>query len=186
MMPDATVGLRSKTGRAIAVALHGKQSAPEFVLREEIALADDATRQPYHDVMELPWSESVAAVRPAIEMIRNIAIRSLEGLISAVHARGFDVAAIAVVGPGDRALERIGNPHIRAHAAEGVLFRRVLEEAAAAMRLRCRGMSDPASEIGRTRAEITRNLARLGRAAGPPWRSDEKAAATAAWIALGR
>lgn len=34
-----------------------------------------------------------------------------------------------VVGSAPRSLDRIGNQHIRAHAAEGILFRRVLEVA---------------------------------------------------------
>ena len=185
--PRAAIGIKSKTGRAIAVALRGPRSNPEFVLREEIALSDKrrpATQQPYHEVMELPWPDALIAVTPSIDAIREIAIRSLSDLISDLKARGVEVAEIGVVGPPDRLLEKIGNPHIRAHAAEGVLFRRVIEEAATAVGIRSRSVRDPAAEVTASAREIKAVLARLGRAAGAPWRSDEKSAATAAWLAL--
>jgi len=75
-------------------------------------------------------------------------------------------------------LGRIGNEHIRAHAAEGVLFRRVLEVAAERNGVVCRGFSD--KELGAPNAKIKA----LGKKAGPPWRADERAAAMAAWLAL--
>ena len=182
MKQDIVIGLKSKTGRAIAVALSGPP--PGFILREEVAISDSrrpATRQPYHEVMELPWSESVIAVQPTIEAIEEIATQSLAKLMESIEGR---VSRIAIVGPADRKLERIGNPHIRAHAAEGVLFRRVLEVAAKANRCRSVSFVDPRDELKRGAAEIQRVLMKLGKAAGSPWRSEEKSAAMAAWAVL--
>lgn len=170
------IGLKSKTGRAIAVALSG--TTPEFLLRREIALSDarrPATTQPYHEVMELPWSDAMVAVLPTIAAIEEIATASLRALIQSLDRR---IAGIAIVGPADRKLERIGNPHIRAHAAEGVLFRRVLEVAAKANGCRSWSFVDPPRDQG--------VLTALGKAAGSPWRSEEKAAAMAAWAVLTR
>lgn len=111
----AAIGIKTRTGRAVAVAL----SRPsEFICREEMTLCDESTQQPYHNVMELPWTDSLIAVKPAIAAIEKIAAAELRRLIDNVESRGYEVAAIAVVGPADRKLERIGNPHIRAHAAE--------------------------------------------------------------------
>jgi hypothetical protein len=182
-----TVGLKSKTGRAIAVALSEPASSPEFILREELPLSDSrrpATMQPYHEVMALPWSDALVAVQPTIKAIEAIATASLAKLIESLESRGCRVTAVAVVGPADRKLERIGNPHIRAHAAEGVLFRRVLEIAAQANRCRSRSFVDPASELKRPLSKVTKVLAALGKSAGSPWRSDEKSAAMAAWAAM--
>jgi hypothetical protein len=81
------------------------------------------------------------------------------------------ICAIGIVGAPDRALEAIASPHIRAHAAEGVLFRRVLERAAEKQQVVWAAYSD-------------RELEEFGRAVGRPWRADEKAAATSAWLAL--
>ena len=71
-----------------------------------------------------------------------------------------------------------------------MLFRQVLEHAAAAERIASRSFSDKAvtecalSEMKLSRAQFASHMKTLGTQAGPPWRSDEKAAATAAWIAL--
>lgn len=177
-MKRATIGLRAKTGRAIAVAL----SAPRgFILREEVVLCDASTKQPYHDVMELPWIQSIVAVRPAIATIEKIAARELRRLIDEVSSRGYQVDCIAVVGPADRNLERIGNPHIRAHAAEGVLFRAVIEKAAKSNRVASRAFVDPSTELT---AAQKKSVEEMKKVAGSPWRADEKSAAMAAMALL--
>ncbi|HYS54907.1 MAG TPA: hypothetical protein VER58_14210 [Thermoanaerobaculia bacterium] len=183
----AAIGIKSKTGRAIAVVLSESTAHPEFVCRQELKLSDKkipATMQPYHEVMEMPWSESVTAVKPAIAAIEKIAAASLRKLMDVVESRGLRVACVAVVGPKDRQLERIGNPHIRAHAAEGVLFRAVVEKAAAANDCPSRAFVDPTTELPEPSGRVKSVLAEYGKAAGSPWRADEKTAAIAAWVAL--
>src|SRR5262249_45931417 len=96
--------------------------------------------------------------------------------------KGFVVSAVGVVGSPDRKLEKIGNSHIRAHAAEGILFRRVLEIAANEQGLKWRSFSDRAFELESLKWKTT--LAPLGPAAGKPWRVDERLAAAAACLAL--
>jgi len=178
-MKRAVIGVKSKTGRAIAVAL---ATPKEFLCREELTLADpNATVGPYHEVMELPWSESIVAVRPAIATIEKIAVRELRRFIDAIKSRGYDVDCVAVVGPADRNLERIGNPHIRAHAAEGVLFRAVIENAAKSNRIESRAFVDPAKELNASQKKVIEQMKAV---AGTPWRADEKSAAMAAVIAL--
>jgi len=92
-----------------------------------------------------------------------------------MSALGF--RAKRVVGAPAKNLGRIGNEHIRTHAAEGVLFRRVLE-VAERNGVACRGFAE--TELGAPDAKIEA----LGKKAGPLWRADERAAATAAWLAL--
>jgi hypothetical protein len=41
-----------------------------------------------------------------------------------------------------------------------------------------------ASDLGLPADKLTRRLAEMGRALGPPWRQDEKFATLAAWLAL--
>ena len=174
----ATIGIKSKTGRGIAVAL----AAPlEFICREELTLCDQKTRQPYHDVMELPWSESIVAVKPAIATIEKIAARELRRLIRNVESRGYEVVSIGVVGPADRQLERIGSPHIRAHATEGVLFRAVLETATKANRIESKSFENPAEALT---AKEKKTIGDMGKIAGSPWRAEEKSAAMAACAML--
>lgn len=191
MSRTAAIGLRARTARAIAVVLGEPATSPEFVLRDELTLADEdmpATLQPYHEVMELPWSESLIAVQPTIDAIQEIASACMTKLIRDLQSKDIRVKAIAVVGSTNRPLERMGNPHIRAHAAEGILFRRVLEIAAKESRCACHGFGDELDKIAKAelKSDVKKTLGRLGKIAGPPWRSDEKSAAIAAWIALAR
>ncbi len=188
-----SLGLRAKTARAIAVVLGGTIDAPLVLAKLEITLADPkipATTQPYHEVMYLPWEESQRAVNKSAAAIEAIARKALARLIKELQAEGMRVCGAGIVGAKDRDQARIGNYHIRAHAAEGVLFRRVLDQAADANGLKRRTFSDreldqtAANELGAASAGVKRMVNDLGRTLAPPWRADEKQAATAAWLVL--
>ncbi len=193
-MKTVSIGFRAKTGKAIAVALAAGDTVPEFVGRWNVLLHDPdipATFQPHHEVMELPWPEAQRAVRPFQRRIEKIAAAVLAELTGDLKQRGFQLSSVGVAGSPDRNLEKLGNFHIRAHAAEGILFRKVIEAAAAKRRLQWRGFSDrnilqtAGAELGLKDEQIGSVLAGIGRAAGRPWRQDERAAAIAAWLAPG-
>src|SRR6266850_1841761 len=140
-----SIGLRAKTARAIAVVLGGTTEAPLVLTKLEIRLTDPklpATAQPYHEVMDLPWEESQRAVRKYAAAIERIAKQALAELLEERRWNGRKIAGAGIVGAPDRDLARIGNPHIRAHAAEGVLFRRVLDLAAQSNGLKWQVFSD--------------------------------------------
>ena len=188
-----TIGLRAKTGRAIAVVLGGTTESPSVVTKFEVLLTEPkipATFQPYHEVMEIPWEESQKAVQKFVRAIESVARSSLASLIKKLGSQGLTVKGIGVVGSRDRDLARIGNYHIRAHAAEGILFRHVLELAAETNKVKSRSFSDrdldqnAASELEFTKATLKRRLNEMGKSLAPPWRTDEKQAATAAWLVL--
>ncbi len=188
-----SIGLRAKTARAIAVVLGGPSDSPIVLRKLEIALADPkvpATAQPYHEVMDLPWAESQKAVRKSARAIEIIAQKALARLIKELQSAGMIVSGVGIIGAKDKDLARIGNFHIRAHAAEGVLFRRVLDLAADANSLSRRTFPDrdfdslTKTELGAQSATLKRMLDDLGRTLSPPWRTDEKQAATAAWLVL--
>src|SRR5262245_43199785 len=144
-MRHASIGFRAKTGRAIAVAVSLDGSTPVFVGRWEVTLHDPripATGQPYHEVMDLPWPEAQARAIPYERQIETIAIDALKHLWNELHENSFTLTAVGVVGSPPRNLLKIGNPHIRAHAAEGILFRRVLEIAAQQSELHCSSFSE--------------------------------------------
>jgi|SRR5436305_3298248 len=192
---EVTVGLRARTARAIAVALAGTREAPVAVRRTELSFlspTSPATFQPYHAVLDLPWPEAKVAVREAAAAIEELATAALGALVGEIRARAYSVRGLGIVGAPERNLEAIGNPHIRAHAAEGVLFRQVLEVAARANGLSARSFPErdlarlAVTELGLANGRLDARLAELGRAVGRPWRADEKAAATAAWLVLAR
>jgi hypothetical protein len=191
--PAVSIGLRAKTARAIAVVLGGPAASPIVIKRAELILWDPAmpaTNQPYHEVMDLPWEQSKVAVQKSALRIESIASKALGDLIRDVTVEGFTVCGAGIAGAGNRKLDKIGSTHIRAHAAEGVLFRHALEVAAATNRLRSASFDErtleqtAASELRRSVDDLKVRLAEMGRAIGSPWRADEKSAALAAWLAL--
>jgi hypothetical protein len=189
------IGLRAKTGRAIAVVVGGSPESPVVLRKSELKLIDPKvphTAQPYHAVMELRWEESQKAVRQSAHAIERVARTALAGLVKELQANGSMVRGVGVIGSKDRDLARIGNYHIRAHAAEGILFRRVLELAAEREGLPTRTFADSelekiaSSELNVSPAAIKQTLKNLGRPLDPPWRTDEKFSALAAWLMLRR
>jgi hypothetical protein len=187
------IGLRSKTGRAIVVVLGGAADSPIVLVKKEIKLVDPkvpGTAQPYHEVMDLPWEESQRAVHKYVRAIENVAAKELARLINQITKDGATVIGAGIVGAKDRDLARIGNNHIRAHAAEGVLFRAVLEFAAEKNSLSRRTFGDrdfvaiTKAELGKKHASLARKIDDLRRSVAPPWRTDEKQAALAAWLVL--
>ena len=100
------------------------------------------------------------------------------------------VRKIGVVGSPDRDLSKIGGAHVRAHAAEGILFRSVLERAADALRISCRSVREKdlpsiaGKELRLSARQLKAGLAEFGRELGSPWRTDQKSAAVAAWLSL--
>ena len=188
-----SIGLRAKTGRAIAVVLGGSIETPVVLLKTEIKLVDPkvpGTAQPYHEVMDLPWEESQRAVRKYAAAIERTAQKALARLIEEQRLNGRKIIGVGIVGAPDRDLARIGNPHIRAHAAEGVLFRRVLDLASQSNGLKWQVFSDRnfdetiAERLGAKYSRVKQSLSELGRSISPPWRADEKQAAMAAWFVL--
>ena len=188
-----TIGLRAKTGRAIAVVIGGQTDSPRVLRRVEVKLSDPAfpeTFQPYHEVLDLSWDKAKVAVRKIASKIEKLASKEIARLVRDVQTAGLIVSAVGIVGAGDRNLEKIGSTHIRAHAAEGVLFREVLEAGAAANDLSSRRFDERSLdetaeiELKLPIAKIKAHLAQMGREAGSPWRADEKAAAIAAWLVL--
>jgi len=140
--------------------------------------------------MDLTWEESQRAVRKYAAAIERTAQKALARLIEEQRSNGREIVGVAIVGAPDRDLARIGNPHIRAHAAEGVLFRRVLDLASQSNGLKWQVFSDrnfdetTAEKLGAKHSRVKQSITELGRSISPPWRADEKQAAMAAWFVL--
>jgi len=187
------LGFRVKSGYAIAVALAGSAGPPAPLLRAHVALSDptvEETKQPYHDGFGTA-QEDPAVIARLTSIVERCAQRSIHELLTSDRfgggaCRGAALVVGSVIDPAT-----VGNPHIRAHAHEGRLFRMVLEQALRANHVECSIIVDKRlaveapAKLRRSEADIKLLVGQLGRALGGPWRADEKAAATAAWIALG-
>ena len=193
LLQPSSLGLRTKTAKAIAILLSGSAKAPQAIHRAELILSSPtipATYQPYHAVMSLPWNDAQIFVQKSAAAIESLATQALASLLLDAKSRGFTVERISIVGAPERRLESIGSPHIRAHAAEGVLYRHSLEVAAAANGLQSTALVEKGflaradADLGCPSGVFGATLARLGQEFGRPWRADEKMAAAAAWLAL--
>jgi hypothetical protein len=189
---NAVIGFRVKSGRAIAVLLAGTAQSPQVLDRRTIDLCDPAipeSRQPYHAGMgKLQTDET--KVEQLRKLVQRAAQRSLNELIEGYRKSGHRIRAVALVIGSDIDPATVSNPHIRAHAREGRLFRTALEEAIGPWDFPCSVIverhlySRAADVLRRSQPELKRLVAELGQTVGSPWRADEKTGALAAWLVL--
>src|SRR5262245_49870985 len=129
------IGLRIKSGYAIAIVLTGRAESPTIVSRRIVELSDPKiieTRQPYHNGFGTEHEDPREIARRAT-IIDRCAKKSVADLLRETDGA---IRASLVVGSLIDP-EHVGNPHIRAHANEGKLFRTVLEEALKAHGIAC-------------------------------------------------
>jgi hypothetical protein len=186
------IGLRVKSGWAAAVLLAGPVDAPRVVDRAIVELSDDdfpESKQPYHAATGREETNR-AKINERVRIVKRVAQRSVPRLVeryrrSVGKLQGAGLIVGSMVEP-----ESIANPHIRAHACEGRLFRGVLVDALAKGGLESRvilereAFAEAASVLKRPEARLKQTLDALGRPVGRPWSANEKLAALAAWIAL--
>lgn len=188
----AAVGLRVKSGYATLVLLAGSASEPRVADRRRIELSDPArpeSRQPFHATFGTARTDRRSLDR-LIHVVERCTHRSVADAIHEYQAKRYLPLAAGLVVGSDIDPATIANPHIRAHASEGRLFRRVATEALEGAGLTCsawierRLYADAAERLGRTETEVKRVVAELGRGIAGGWRADDKAAALAALLAL--
>ena len=189
----AVLGLRVKSGKAIAVALQGPAESPVVVRSTQLLLAPPGKPtpwQPFHPVMDLPWKGAVAATRGAAKEARAAATRAIRELQKGARDLGLELQGAGIVAGSLLDPGQIPNPHIRAHAAEGQFFRQAAERGAAACGLAHRTFAQKtlyqvaARELGCPVESLRPKLAALGAKHFRPWAADEKDAALAAWVVL--
>ena len=126
-------------------------------------------------------------------VVRSISQQSLTRLLKGYRQEGFWIrrAALAVGSQIDPA--NIANPHIRAHALEGRLFRSVVAETLQDHEIRTEVFLERdayafvAARLKHSSDDVKRTIQDLGRSAptkGGPWRAEQKLAALAALFAL--
>ena len=193
MKPHAALGFRVKSGWAAAVLLTGSARSPQLCDVQRIDLSDPRfpeTRQPYHAAMGKLETDARKINRP-VRVVRSIAQRSIATLIDGYRQNGYSIRRAALVVGSRIDPGSIANPHIRAHALEGQLFRSVLQESLHAHRI----LSDvlierdayaqAAVQVKQSNENVRRVIQNFGRDTEAPWRAEQKLAAVAAWVALG-
>lgn len=187
------LGLRVRTARTIAVVLRGPPDDPQVALRRELVLWDEkvpVSAQPYHAGLDVPEEEAAPIIRKATKAVQRVASREIKRLLAEIGKAGVDLHAVGLVVGSDGDPAKLRNPHVRAHALEGKLFRDVLEKTAEdhelpTLTLVEKRLYDEASELlGHSPERLKQIATELGKSVGSPWRADEKSAAIVAWTAL--
>jgi hypothetical protein len=187
---SAALGFRVKSGWAAAVLLAGPKSSPRVVDSRIVELSDAKvphSRQPYHAGMGTAQTDR-DIVNELVRGIERFSRRSLAALVAA-HRAKHQVRAAGVVVSSLTDPATIASPHMRAHAFEGRLFRRVtaggLERCglAPAIVLERDVYERLAKKLRRAPAAVKAHVAALGDDVGP-WRAEQKVAAAAAWLVL--
>jgi hypothetical protein len=191
-LAPVALGFRVKSGWASAVLLGGNADSPQLLDRQRVELCDPevpASHQPYHAAMgKLQTDED--RIQRLRKVIARAAHKSVTNLLAQWRSadRPLQGAGLVVGSEGDPS--RITNPHIRAHALEGQLFRTVLKDALASHEIQCQVFVERtlyeqgAAMLEQPQEKLRRLVTSLGAGQGGPWRADEKAAALAAWLAL--
>ena len=181
-----------KSGWAVSILISGSARSPHLCESGAINLSDPRNpemRQPYHAAMGLLETETTKLKR-RMQSVRRATGQSILGLLKRCADNGYAIRRAVLVVGSVIDPDSIANPHIRAHALEGRLFRVTLEAALQSRGIQCaifneRDTYAAASKLlGQSRTQIQRTLAHLGRSVNGPWRADQKLAALAAWMSL--
>ncbi len=188
----AALGLRVKSGWAAAVLLTGAVRSPQLCDVRRIELSDPQhpeTRQPYHAAMG-KLERDARKINQRVDVVRGIAQQSIATLLAGYRRQNLRIRRAALVVGSQIDPDSIANPHIRAHAFEGRLFRSVLEESLRAHRIRANilierhAYAHAVEELKQTNQNVRRKIQDFGREMETPWRAEQKLAAVAAWLAL--
>ncbi len=191
----AALGLKARTGRAILVALAGDARAPQLLERSQFTTVPSGHWAPYHEAGELEPAAARDSVRRGIAAAHRMAEEGIRSAVQRLAGAGHEARGAAVlIGTGmpDWSTDQILAVHVRMHKAEGELFRNVLVAGARTCKLALTtlpektALDDAAKKLGLARPRLDAQLAALGKSAGPPWGKDQKEAAAAALVALGR
>ena len=188
----AALGFRVKSGWAAAVLLTGTARSPQLCDVRRIELSDPQhpeTRQPYHAAMG-KLERDARKINQRVDVVRGIAQQSIATLLAGYRRQNLRIRRAALVVGSQIDPDSIANPHIRAHAFEGRLFRSVLEESLRAHRIRANILIErhayalAVEELKQTNQNVRRKIQNFGGEMETPWRAEQKLAAVAAWLAL--
>jgi hypothetical protein len=192
----AALGFRIKSGWAAVVLLTDRARSPQLLDVGRIELCDPRlpeTRQPYHATMGKLETDS-AKVDQRERVVRIISQQSLTRLLKAYQQKRFRIRRAALVVGSRIDPADIANPHIRAHALEGRLFRSVAEQTLHDYEIRTDVLLERdvylsvGARLKQSIDDVKRTIQDLGRspaAKAGAWRAEQKVAALAALFALG-
>jgi hypothetical protein len=188
----AAAGFRVKSGWAAVVLLRGRVGSPVLRDNRMIDLSDPQipeTRQPYHATFgQLETNAKKTNRRTGI--VHRITKQSVTDLLSDYWRKGYSITGASMVIGSQLDPASIANPHIRAHALEGQLFRLALQQALNAHGIRTfillerDAYARAGAQLKKSCDDVRQTIQKLGRYTEGPWRAEQKLAALGAWVAL--
>jgi hypothetical protein len=151
------------------------------------------TRQPYHAAMGKLETDTTTLNRRE-RVVRCVAQQSLMTLLVGYRQKGYRVTRAGLVVGSQIDPSTIANPHIRAHALEGWLFRDSIEQSLHDQGIRSDVLLEDdayacaAERLKQSTDDVRQAIQNLGRsmtAKDGPWRAEQKLAALAALFVLG-
>jgi hypothetical protein len=127
----AAAGFRVKSGWAAVVLLTGPIGSPALRDNRMIDLSDPRvpeTRQPYHATFGQLETDA-KKINRRTDIVHRITKQSMTDLLSDYRRKDYSITCASLVIGSQLNPASIANPHIRAHALEGLLFRSALEQA---------------------------------------------------------
>src|SRR5436309_4447094 len=182
MKPHAALGFRVKSGWAAAVLLEGPARSPHLCDVQRIDFSDPQlpeTRQPYHAAMERLETDTKKISR-RVEVVRHVTEKSIAKLLAGYRQQNFTIKRAALVVGSQIDPASIANPHIRAHAFEGQLFRSVLEKALHGHRIRTVVLIErdiyakAVVRLKKSSDDLQHVIQNFGRFTEGPWRAEQK------------
>jgi hypothetical protein len=189
----AALGFRVKSGWAAVVLVTGPVGSPVLRDNRMIDLSDPRipeTRQPHHATFGQLETDAKKTKRRS-GIVHRVTKQSVTKLLAEHRRKGYAIARASLVVGSQLDPATIANPHIRAHALEGQLFRLALEQALNSHGIRTfilleRNAYDKATtQLKTSIMGVRRTIQDLGRFTDGPWRAEQKFAALAAWFSLG-
>lgn len=194
-MPAGAVGFRIRSGRASVVLMTGTPRSPVIADCREVPLADPkvpGSVQPYHAALKQHRLTNMRAAERLVALVERASSQAITALLAEYRGQASPIPAGALVVGSLIDPMNVANQHMRAHALEGQLFRRVVAEALTSEGLDVfpilerEAYDSVAPSLGRTPDAVKKAIALMGKSRSGPWRADEKLAALAAWAALQR
>jgi hypothetical protein len=188
----AALGFRVKSGWAAVVLLTGPIDSPALRDNRVMDLSDPRvpeTRQPYHATFGQLETDAKKTNRRT-DIVHRVTKQSMTKLLSDYRRKGYSGTRASLVVGSQRDPATIANPHIRAHALEGQLFRPALEQALNAHGIRTAILLErdayvtAGAQLKRPHDEVRQTIQNLGRSSDGSWRTEQKLAALGAWLAL--
>ena len=188
----AAPGFRIKSGWAAAVLLTGPIGSPALRDNRMVDLSDPRvpeTRQPYHATFGQLETDAKKTARRA-GIVHRITTQSITDLLSDYRGKGYSITRASLVIGSQIDPASIANPHIRAHALEGQLFRSAVEQALNAHGIRTFFLLErdayarAGAQLKKSSDDVRQTIQNLGRSTEGSWRAEQKVAALGAWLAL--